>query len=171
MKRLTATTALAAIIGVPSTGDAQVSDHVSASLGLGLSAHSYSARGTGVGFGLSFGIGLGFSLHHRDPYHDSYHFGLHDPFWPGVHCWDSFWYDPFQPCHGYFAVGVSGLRLLGLAQPLALWFPRMAVAPVSAIPLVEPTFLDSLLRAFQGGRVRLGVRQTWMGLRRMGLRL
>lgn len=156
MKRLTATTALAAIIGVPSTGDAQVSNHVSASLGLGLSAHSYSTHGTRVGFGLSFGIGLGFSLHDRDPYHDSYHFGLHDPLWPSVHCWDSFWYDPFQPCHGYFAVGYPAYDYWGWYSPWRFGFlgwpsPRYVRSHWWSPPFWTPFWADDYAWGF-GGR-------------------
>ena len=123
MKRLATITAFAAFPFIPLAGTAQVGDHVSTSLSLGLSAHSYAAHGAQVGFGFSFGIGLGFSLHHRDPYYDSHHFGLHDPLWPRpLHCWDSFWFDPFQPCHGYFAVGYPTYDYWGWYSPWRFGF-------------------------------------------------
>ena len=123
MKRLITTAVFAAIPLTPSVGHAQVDGHFSASLGLGLSTHGYSTYGTRVGFGLSFGIGLGFSFHDRDPYHDGYLFGVHDPPWPRyVHCRDSFWYDPFQPCHGYFPVGYSGWGYPGWYGPWSFGF-------------------------------------------------
>ena len=123
MKRLTTIAAVAAFPFIPSAGTAQVIDQVSASFGLGLSAHGYAVHGPRVGFGLSFGIGLGFSLHHRDPYYDSHHFGLHDPLWPRpLHCWDSFWYDPFQPCHGYFAAGYPSYDFRGWYSPWRFGF-------------------------------------------------
>ncbi len=96
MKRVMTPLIFAAMLFVPWAGAAQVTGHVSMSLGVG----------PWVGFGLSSGIGLGFSLHHDDYYHDDYRFGVYESLWTRpFHCRDPFWYDPFQPCHGYFAVG------------------------------------------------------------------
>ena len=90
MKRVITPLIFVGMLYVPSTGAAQVTDHVSFS----------------VGFGLSAGTGLGFSLHHDQYYYDGYQGGLYQPLWTQpLHCWDPYWYDPFQPCHGYFAVG------------------------------------------------------------------
>lgn len=106
MKRVMTPLSLGAMLFVPSTGAAQVTGHVSMSLGFGSSAHINSAHGPLARFGLSSGIGMGFPLHHDQYYDDDYRFGVYEPFWTRpLHCWDLLWYDPFQPCHGYFFVG------------------------------------------------------------------
>lgn len=107
MKRVTTTLIFATMLLVPTTGTAQVADHVSFSLG----------------FGLGGGTGFGISLHHDEYYYDDYRFGLHGPLWTRpLHCWDSFWYDPFQPCHGYFAAGFPVYDYWGWYNPWRFGF-------------------------------------------------
>ena len=89
----------------------QVADHVSFSLGVGLSA--YGAAGHATPLGLSVGrAAAALGVHaafHSDPYAPFGHGGLDFGGYhhPGslLHCWDVLWFDPFADCAGWNSLG------------------------------------------------------------------
>ena len=102
MRRSSAFLIIAAALAAPAMGTAQVADHVSLYRGGGLGLRSYSSFGAGFGFHVGgFGASLGFSVGFGTGFYDNYH-GLYRPFnTPFVHCWDDYWYDPYDACHGF----------------------------------------------------------------------
>ena len=110
---------LVALLGIPGTGAAQSTGHLSIGIGLGEQTHPaywsgfgvgaahHSARsGTYLGFGFSAGLRL-------SDYDDGYGYGyghhggwLHwdDP-WD---CWYYEWYDPWYGCRSYYGTGFFG---------------------------------------------------------------
>ncbi len=98
MRRTSVILIIAAALSAPASGTAQVADHVSFYRGSGLGLHSSSSFGTGFGFSVGgWGASIGFSLGFGSGFLYNPH-GLYRPFGsPGAHCWDDYWFDPYDP--------------------------------------------------------------------------
>lgn len=98
MRRTSVSLIVAAALSAPTMGTAQVADHVSLYRGGGLGLHSYSSFGTGFGFSVGgWGASIGFSVGFGTGFLYNPH-GFYRPFdSPWAHCWDDYWFDPYDP--------------------------------------------------------------------------
>jgi len=98
MRRTSVILIIAAALSAPAAATAQVADHVSLYRGGGLGLHSYSSFGTGFGFSVGgWGASLGFSVGFGTGFLYNPH-GFYRPFDSHLaHCWDDYWFDPYDP--------------------------------------------------------------------------
>ena len=109
MKHMRRVLISAALLGVPATGTAQFTGHVSIGIGLAAQTHPDFRPGFGIGLahqpvrqgtylGIGFSAGLGSSGY---PGHHGYgHHGGWDPY----DCWGFVWYEPWFDCGPYYPV-------------------------------------------------------------------